>query len=85
MSSSLLKYFPKLQETIFSSQQKKYIFSEHKQKKRKSVTIQEFKRRKKEKKPTQVLQVINSEKIAAGILQAMSVASRNIFPDFTNL
>lgn len=34
------------------------------------------------KKPTQILQVINSGKMAAGILQAMGVASTNVFHEF---
>lgn len=60
----------------------KLHFPKHKQL---CVTIQEFERRKNEKKPTQILQVINSGKIAAGILQAIGAAPTNIFPDLTNL
>lgn len=44
-----------------------------------------LKEEKMRKKPTQILQVINSGKMAAGILQAMGAASTNIFPDLMNL
>lgn len=82
---------PKVNEVIFLSCRKLFLittktaklhFPKHKQL---CVTIQEFKRRKNEKKPTQILQVINPGKMAAAILQAIGVAPTSIFPDLTNL
>lgn len=80
----VIQVFPSVAGNCFSSPQRQQncIFPEHTQL---CATIQEFKRIKKEKKPTQILQVINSGKTAEGILHAMGVAFTNIFPDPTHL